>query len=119
MLTQFDAPDALQGLGRRVNTTVAPQALFMMNNAHVRAAAREFAARLKPAEAESPAQVVRAAYRLALGRPPSPPELRDATEFLQQQSRTYTGPDTLERATADFCQAVLALLALNEFVYVN
>ena len=31
----FDAPDALQGLGQRASTIVAPQALAMLNNAQV------------------------------------------------------------------------------------
>ena len=87
-----------------------------MNNAHVRAAARDFAARLQPWAAQSRAQAVSAAYALALGRPPAAPELRDAVAFLQAQTPTYAGPDAAERALADFCQAVLAL---NEFLYVD
>src|SRR5207244_10525052 len=32
MLAAFDGPDALQGVGERQTTTVAPQALWLLNN---------------------------------------------------------------------------------------
>jgi mono/diheme cytochrome c family protein len=115
MMVQFDAPDSLQSLGRRVNTTVAPQALLMMNNPHVRASAVEFARRLKPKAEKSLASAVESAYVRALARSPTTSELADAVDFLKQQSSTYGGKEGLELALADFCQAVLGL---NEFIYV-
>jgi hypothetical protein len=65
------------------------------------------------------AQLVAHAYVLALGRAPREAEARDAAEFIARGAARYepsgkTPPQTL--ALADFCQAVLAL---NEFVYVN
>ena len=35
-LTLFDAPDGLQGMEQRTTTTVAPQALLLLNNVLVR-----------------------------------------------------------------------------------
>lgn len=48
MMVQFDAPDGLQGLGQRSRTTVAPQALLLLNHAQVRACARAFGQRHPP-----------------------------------------------------------------------
>ena len=44
----FDAPDSLQSLGNRSSTTIAPQALALMNNPHVHKYAQAFARRLAP-----------------------------------------------------------------------
>src|SRR6202158_1733308 len=43
MMQVFDAPDAIQGVGERPTTTIAPQALYLMNNPQVRAYAEEMA----------------------------------------------------------------------------
>src|SRR5206468_12907504 len=40
MLQVFDAPDALQGIGERPTTTIAPQSLLLMNNPNIREYAR-------------------------------------------------------------------------------
>src|SRR2546426_235344 len=48
MLQVFDAPDALQGTPERPSTTIAPQALFLLNNSAVQASARGFARRIAP-----------------------------------------------------------------------
>jgi hypothetical protein len=118
MMVQFDWPDSLQGQGRRVNTTVAPQALLMMNNPQVRAAAGDFARRVSSGTSEVPKAVQRA-YRIALGRMPTASELADAKAFVEYQSRSYETEQREkpgESAWTDFCQA---LLSLNEFVYVD
>jgi hypothetical protein len=115
----FDAPDALQGIDRRPQTTIAPQALLMMNSAVVRGYAEAFARRVRPDEKVSPEVAVRSAYRVALGRGPSDAELSDATEFLREQEASYRAdgrPNPGPLAMADFCQAVMSL---NEFVYVD
>ena len=116
MMVQFDAPEPQQGVGLRVNTTVAPQALYMMNNPHVRASAMDFAKKLKPLADKSPEDAVKAAYETALGRTPSRIETADATAFIRQACDTYKEGDALELALADFCQV---LFGLNEFVYVE
>jgi mono/diheme cytochrome c family protein len=118
MMVQFDWPDSLQGIGQRVNTTVAPQALLMMNNVHVRSAATKWAERLLAREKDSP-QRVTTAYREALGRKPTAEESRDAQEFIAAQARSYAASSAATAeplALADFCQT---LFALNEFIYVE
>jgi hypothetical protein len=103
MMTLFDAPDTLQDLALRSNTTVAPQALLMMNSPIVRGYAEGLAKRATAAGSDVQAQLA-AAYRIALCRDPSQQELVDAEAFVAGAS------------LADFCQI---LLSSNEFVYVN
>ena len=117
ILALFDAPDALQGLGQRSSTTVAPQALAMLNNPQIRSYAQAFARRVRPDDATPLPRALDQAYRLALARPPTPDELADAMAFLDDQSRAYRAsgkPDPGPSALADFCQA---LMSLNEFIY--
>jgi hypothetical protein len=68
----FDFADTSVGTGRRDASTVAPQALFLLNNPFVLEQSKHAAARL-PAEADGRARAVRA-YRLVLGRPPTEAE---------------------------------------------
>jgi mono/diheme cytochrome c family protein len=118
MMTLFDAPDALQGIEQRTTTTIAPQALLLMNNALVRRCADDLALRVGRGE-KTPAEAVQAAYVLALGRPPAEEELNDAVAFLKEQEESYRKAGKGEprhRALTDFCQV---LLGLNEFVYID
>jgi hypothetical protein len=109
MMTLFDWPDALQGLGQRASTTVAPQALALMNQPQVRAYAGAFAKRLMPAAESSLADAVRRAYVMALAREPDSEEWQDAVGFIREQADR-------EAALTSFCQA---MFGLNEFIYVE
>jgi hypothetical protein len=111
-MAQLDWPEALQGIGQRVTTTVAPQALLMMNSPQVRTNAAAFAAILKPTAERSLPDAVTAAYERAIGRPPTDGE-RDAAVAFMIKRRDYDGIDA---ALADFCQA---MFAMNEFSYVR
>jgi mono/diheme cytochrome c family protein len=115
----FDAPDALQGIDRRPATTVAPQALLLLNNPTVRGCAESFARRISPRDDTALADTVRAGYRSALGRQPADGELADSVQFLQEQIESYQADkkgSARQLALADFCQV---LLGLNEFIYVD
>ncbi len=68
MMALFDAPNALGSMGTRSSTTIAPQALAMMNNTHVRDYAKAFANRLLSDAQKSPEAAVRKAYLIALAR---------------------------------------------------
>jgi hypothetical protein len=112
----FDAPDTLQGTERRATTTIAPQALLLMNNPMVRGCAEALARRVA-APGRSSEDAVRAAYLRALARPPSAKELAGGLEFVAEQGRSYQADHKANAehlALADFCQV---LLELNEFVY--
>ena len=119
IMNLFDAPDSLVGIGKRPSTTVAPQALALMNNAQVRAYAKGLAARVRPMAKESPAESIRRAYRLALGRMPEPEELIAGLDFLLAQSERYRAEnkaDAFGLALEDACQS---LMCLNEFIYIE
>ena len=138
MMQVFDAPDALQGQGERQSTTIAPQALYLLNNPQVRELARLFAGKLVASEkldvaatagatpADGAAQelapwspVISRAYLTAIGREPAADELESATAFLDSQAARHQSAghaDARQLALVDFCQA---LLCLNEFVYVE
>ena len=116
MMSLFDAPDSLQSLGLRSSTTVAPQAMALMNNTHIRECAKALAARISTNN-PGPDTEVAQGYLLALGRIPEKSEIDDMAAFLLQQGESYkvagkgNGP---QLALTDFCQA---LMSLNEFVY--
>jgi hypothetical protein len=119
MMVLFDAPDGLLGIDQRGTTTIAPQALLLMNNELVRDSADGFASRVASAPDRPPGDAVRAAYRHALGRAPTQRELADSVAFVAEQAASYRAdgkPDAGRRALADFCQV---LLGLNEFIYVD
>ncbi len=116
----FDQPEPLVSQGARPTTTVAPQALLLMNGPQVREWAEAFARRVESDTpgTESPAQVARA-YLLALSRPPAVKEQASAAAFLASQTASYEAekkPNARSLALADFCQV---LFGLNEFAYEN
>ena len=129
--TQIDPPDNVASCARRSITTIAPQALQLLNNAFVERQARVFADRLRDeAGRERNAQLIRA-FRLALGRVPTPKEMDESLTFLarQEQNNAAYGKEVLAKgadpaevltpereALVDFCHA---LFNLNEFVYRN
>lgn len=118
-MTVFDAPDGTTPVADRPETTIAPQALLLMNNPHVRSAARQFANRLLAIALKSPPEAVRLGYLSSVGRQPTAEELTSSVEFLKQQTGSYTTADQtagMNRALEDFCQI---LFCLNEFVYIE
>ncbi len=102
-LEVFDAPALTTSCPRREASTHAPQALELLNGRLANDLAAAFADRLRREAGGDPEQVVIRAYRLAIGRPPTPREEALALEFLRD------GP--LEEFT-------LALFNLNGFLYV-
>ncbi len=97
----FDRPDTNASCPRRPVSTIAPQALTLLNSKLSRDAASAFAARLGEG---TKAERIDLAYRIALGRSPDATEARLASNFLD------------EATSSDFC---LALLNLNEFIVVD
>ena len=108
-LVVFDAPDGTTGVGDRTSTTIAPQALHLMNNPHVRGAAHGFARRILANAKITDDDAVKLAYKTALCREATAAELADALPFLKGKAG-----DARETALADLCQV---LFCLNEFLY--
>ncbi len=102
MFKTFDAPDPAVSCGRRAVTTVAPQALTLLNSTFMLQAAGAFAKRLE--SAGDSAEIVRAAWDLAFSRPPSAEEVDSAADLLAR-----AGPEEFG----------LMVFNLNEFVYID
>ncbi len=100
---EFDCPDATQVVGRRNVSTTALQALNLLNAAFMVEQSQLLADRLQR-EASSPADQIRRAFWLALGREPDADELAAAESLISTQG------------LAIFCRA---LFNANEFLYVN
>ncbi|HEX6986274.1 MAG TPA: DUF1549 and DUF1553 domain-containing protein [Planctomycetaceae bacterium] len=117
-LAAFDLPDMFESCGGRVTTTTAPQALALLNDRQVLAAAETLAARLLATEDSlDPAPIVERAFRTALGRPPAAEEIDAALTFLREQERRAgEGESARAAAVTDLCHA---LLNANEFLYIE
>jgi hypothetical protein len=102
----FPSPDATSP--QRDTTTVAPQALFLMNHPFVLESARGLLRRPEVAGESDPPRRVAVLYRLLYGREPAAGEVGLAREFLG-------GPGTAV-AWERYAQA---LLLANEFVFVD
>ena len=103
----FDRPDTNASCPKRAVTTIAPQALSLLNGQLALDSSRALADRVALEAGPGHADRVDRAYRLALGRSPDPIERRLAESFLVEGNET---------ALADFC---LAILNVNEFVYID
>src|SRR5205823_5310327 len=108
MMQMFDAPEAIQSIGVRSTTTVATQALAMMNSPFVRKRAEQFALRIRPKDAAGLPQAVDDAHVHAVGHRPSAAERDRMLAFINQQLESYgKNPKALDLALADFCQVLM------------
>jgi len=104
MFETFDQPNLINSIDRRNRTTIAPQALILMNNQMVLFQVGRFAERVRAEAGADPTQQVRHAVYLALGRPADALELQKGAEFIAGSSEGLT----------EFCHI---LFNLNEFLY--
>ncbi|MCH2129440.1 MAG: PSD1 and planctomycete cytochrome C domain-containing protein [Pirellulaceae bacterium] len=117
LLTLFDAPDAMQGIATREQSTVAPQALAMLNSPIIRDFATKFSAKVRANTETSIADAIDSAYQIALSRPATDDEKESMTAFMERQKMLRgEDPNAETLAVRDFCHLVLCL---NEFVYIE
>ena len=117
MLQVFDTPEPLVSQGQRPTTTVAPQALLLMNNPHIRKFCVD-GAKLLLEENPDNSSLINELYNRSLSRQPTKQEMTQALAFLQSQTDLYLKSGTSpapEMATADLLQV---MLCLNEFCYI-
>lgn len=103
-LETFDQPENSVSCARRNESTVAPQALSLLNSTLSIEAARALAARVKREAGDKPRAQIQRAFALTLQRAPDRTEL-DACLRLAEQ-----------RGVTEVCRA---LLNLNEFLYLD
>ena len=119
VLSLFDAPDTLQDLAMRSRTTVAPQALLMMNSPIVRSYAEGLATRSRSQADASLVARIQQVYETCFSRKATQSEIDSATTFVSEQSKSYQSlgrNEPQEIAVTDWCQA---MLSLNEFVFLD
>ena len=127
LMTTFDFVDTTLPCVQRPVSTVAPQALALLNNAfaHERSASLASTVVLSLRRQDVPSaerrdystdidQQIRTAWRLALVRDPSSAELLAAREHIREQQQRW--PSAPSRPLASLCHV---LLNTNEFAYVD
>ncbi|WP_238388921.1 PSD1 and planctomycete cytochrome C domain-containing protein [Roseimaritima ulvae] len=122
MFKLFDYTDASVLTGDRNTSTLAPQALFMMNSQWIDEITTAMAERLLTHDDAVEARVQRL-YRQAYGRRPTTDEVSTATQFLEhfqtvleQQADADGADDPQQMAWQALCQAVISS---SEFVYLR
>ncbi len=128
MFEVFDTPITSVSCPVRDVTTVAPQALWSLNNNSVIRQATQLAGRVVKEVGKEPVKQVQRAWQIVLSRPPSAEESRSALQLLESlagtsQAELESPPEALKtlpapqrRALAKLC---LALFNLNEFAFVD
>ena len=104
MLQIFDAPNNATSCARREVSTVAPQALALMNSPFSLEQSRLFAERIRNQASDDPMEIVETGWRIALGRAPTEEERRIGLDYLERNP------------LQSFC---LLLFNMSELVYVD
>ena len=106
LLTTFDVPNPAGSVPERTNTTVAPQALFLMNGPFARDATKKLVALPAVQKLTDPGERVERVYLLVLGRRPDAEERKLALALVAKGADRW----------ADLAHA---LLMTNEFAFVD
>jgi hypothetical protein len=116
----FDAPDATVLNGDRATTTVAPQALFMLNSDLVGRASESLAAELLQ-RSESDVSRIQRLYRRAYGRDATVAEVGKARALIAdcESLLREKEPDAAKRRLQGWACLCQAVVAANEFLYVQ
>jgi hypothetical protein len=119
-LETFDSPQMNPNCLDRRESTVAPQALYLMNNGTIRQLAEDFARRVSSEAGFAPARQIERAYRIALGRPPSGAEkeagLRALKELTDAWARHSGTAGAGLKGLTSYCHS---LLNSASFLYVD
>jgi len=118
-LENFDFPQMNPNCVERRDSTVAPQALYLLNNDMVELIADFFASRVEREVGNYPATQVERVYLLALSRPPSKEEKLAGVEALrnlkEEWAKTHLRTAST-KALATYCHAIVNSAA---FMYVD
>ncbi|MFG0264046.1 MAG: PSD1 and planctomycete cytochrome C domain-containing protein [Rhodopirellula sp. JB055] len=124
MFQLFDYTDASVLNGDRNTSTIAPQALFLMNSEMVSDLTFAFADRLL-ADDNDAVQRIRRLYLEAFGRPATDVEISDAVRFLSQfetllrKDHVSSGDSEADRTRLTWQALCQAVVSSSEFVYIR
>ena len=119
LMTTFDFTETTSTCAKRNVTTVAPQALALLNNEFVHEQSAAMAHRVRSEASSSTQDQIELAWEYALQRAPTPKETEQANAHILQQLAHYTKnevKDAEQRALASLCHV---LLNTNEFIYLD
>ncbi|MEE3372981.1 MAG: PSD1 and planctomycete cytochrome C domain-containing protein [Planctomycetota bacterium] len=122
LMDSFDQPNPDKPDPGRATTTIAPQALILLNSRFTDIQSTRMAGRLRRDAGADRRHQIEHAYRLTLGRNPTAAEQEISQAFLDRQRqgfRSLSGESELTAgkvALARFCRL---LMNLNEFVYID
>jgi hypothetical protein len=124
VLQAFDFAEPSVMSGKRDSTTVAPQALFMMNSSIVAQQSRRLAEELLRRTDLDDANRVRIAHIRAYGREPNDEESKRSlvfiTRYIEMASKQANGASNAEAIRSQAWQGLCrAIMAANEFVYID
>jgi len=121
MFQAFDVGDPSAVNAKRASTTIAPQALFVMNSPFALEQSRAFAADLLSRAGLSDGERVRLAYLKAFSRPSAPAETKRALAFIARYESALASsePDASKRRIRAWQSLCQALFASNEFIYID
>jgi mono/diheme cytochrome c family protein len=111
----FDFADINQPIGQRTTSTVATQALFLMNSPKVIEQARNAAESVLKAESDTTKRI-HSAFQRSLQRPPNDKELAQVREFLDSST---SGNATAEESRDLWARFIQTLWATPEFRFLN
>jgi hypothetical protein len=121
MFATFDMPDTSVSCPRREATTVAPQALAMLNSDFMMVQAQQLAVRLQKECGEVPERWINTGWQVAFGRLPSQSEKEKALQFLSKRSKDNEAATTAESSqpskSLGLVELCLVLFNMNEFMY--
>lgn len=109
----FDFADINQPIAQRTTSTIAPQALYLMNHPQVIEWARSTAITVMSQDAK---QGIRQAYHRSLSREPSPQELELTQEYLEAST---SGNATDEERRDAWARLIQTLWATAEFRFIE
>ena len=116
VFTLFDYTDASVMTGDRATTTVAPQALFLLNSKLVDRISRKLADTVLGTPAADDAERIDRLCEHVLGRPASTDDLKRCSRFLEQVRQALPPGSGPIDAWSALCHV---LLASNEFIYLK
>ena len=118
VLQTMDFPDPAVSNGDRITTTVAPQALLMMNSSLVQKGTSDLAKQVANLPTD---QRVESVYRLVLGRQPSGDDADLARQFIvdAESLARKQGSDPAEATLKAWRSFSRVLLSSNDFMYVE
>lgn len=117
----FDFADINQPIAKRSTSTVAPQALYMMNHPFVIEQSRKAAKLImeRASASDTDEDLVRRLYQRTLGRQPTTGELKLTTQFVKLKEPAASEEEVANRKLENWALLVQTLFASVDFRYVN